>query len=806
MRQDHLFISPPALGPAHWLRGLVAAGVTVLLASCGGGGSDAPVADAAPADAEVVSAVVVLTLDPPADDLPADAAEVVVAPSFHMAPVALSAPDDADARDNMASALRPPREQTVPAELADLPTRGLTLDTVQRTERAHAAAVARGEVLATRASVSPLAASTSVAIYTPAQIRAAYGLPGLPAAGVTPTAEQAAQLGAGQTIYIVNARHNANAFAELTAFNSKFGLPACRATPLATNASLPLAAASASAGCTFSVVYSTAAAGMTATAPAYDASWATEIALDVQWAHATAPLARIVLIEAADPSTSSLVGAIKLANAMGPGVVSMSFGATEGSWTASLDSAFTGAGMSYLAATGDAGAQVAWPAVSTKVLAVGGTTLTWTGSGARREVAWAKAGGGVSAYTATPSYQTTGVPGVGSLGKRGVADVAFNADSSTGQYVGVMAPGASSVSWVSVGGTSLATPQWAGLLASANAMRARAGKAVLGAPHSALYSQIAAVPGYYAAAFSDIVSGANGSCATCVAKAGYDAPSGLGSPNASALLASLSGSSVVPAAPQVSGSAISGKVGTALSFSVPVVTGNAYTCTLAGAPAGMVISGTCGVSWPNPVAGSYSVTVTARDNVTGLSGQGAFAVTVLTPAVAPMVVAATVNGKAGTALSAAVAVTGGTANSYTLVNAPAGLAISGSGVLTWASPVAGTYAVTVTAKNTSTGLSGTGVITLVVARVAPPVVTASALSGVAGVTLKGTMTFVDPNSGSLTVTISGAPSGMTFAGSGASLLITWLRPVTGSYTLSVSAKGSSGMVTQLSVPVTIRAK
>jgi hypothetical protein len=291
-----------------------------------------------------------------------------------------------------------------------------------------------------------------------------------------------------------------------------------------------------------------------------------------------------------------------------------------------------------------------------------------------------------------------------------------------------------------------------------------------------------------------------------VAKAGYDAPSGLGSPNASALLASLSGSSVVPAAPQVSGSAISGKVGTALSFSVPVVTGNAYTCTLAGAPAGMVISGTCGVSWPNPVAGSYSVTVTARDNVTGLSGQGAFAVTVLTPAVAPMVVAATVNGKAGTALSAAVAVTGGTANSYTLANAPAGLAISGSGVLTWASPVAGTYAVTVTAKNTSTGLSGTGVITLVVARVAPPVVTASALSGVAGVTLKGTMTFVDPNSGSLTVTISGAPSGMTFAGSGASLLITWLRPVTGSYTLSVSAKGSSGMVTQLSVPVTIRAK
>ena len=77
----------------------------------------------------------------------------------------------------------------------------------------------------------------------------------------------------------------------------------------------------------------------TAAAPAYDAGWATEIALDVQWVHATAPLARIVLIEAVDPGVNSLVGAIKLANAMGPGVVSMSFGAPEGTYTAASDSA-----------------------------------------------------------------------------------------------------------------------------------------------------------------------------------------------------------------------------------------------------------------------------------------------------------------------------------------------------------------------------------------------------------------------------------------------------------------------------------
>ena len=115
---------------------------------------------------------------------------------------------------------------------------------------------------------------------------------------------------------------------------------------------------------------------MTAAAPAYESGWATEIALDVQWAHATAPLARIVLIEAADASLNSLLGGVKLANAMGAGAVSMSFGANEGNYTASVDAAFTGAGMTYLAATGDWGAAVSWPSVSPKVLAVGGTSLS----------------------------------------------------------------------------------------------------------------------------------------------------------------------------------------------------------------------------------------------------------------------------------------------------------------------------------------------------------------------------------------------------------------------------------------------
>src|SRR5256885_12271787 len=87
---------------------------------------------------------------------------------------------------------------------------------------------------------------------------------------------------------------------------------------------------------------------------AYNAGWATEIALDVQWSHAIAPLARIVLIEAPDASTNSLLRAVQLANAMGPGVLSMSFGTAEGSWTTSVDSVFGASQMTYLAEIGRA--------------------------------------------------------------------------------------------------------------------------------------------------------------------------------------------------------------------------------------------------------------------------------------------------------------------------------------------------------------------------------------------------------------------------------------------------------------------
>jgi subtilase family serine protease len=310
-------------------------------------------------------------------------------------------------------------------------------------------------------------------IYTPAQIRAAYNMPALPALGEALTQAQAAALGAGQTIYLIDAYHDPYIAQELAAFNTRFRLPACSVMVLGPTRALPLAGAS-TAGCELLVAPSTAAGGIGDTAPAYNYAWATEIALDVQWAHATAPLARLVLIEAQDSSLASLMGAIKLANSMGPGVVSMSFGGKEGNWTDLLDSLFASDSMTYLAATGDNGPQVDWPAVAPRVLAVGGTTLRYSDTGARSEVSWSSTAGGFSAYTPAPAYQSANVPGFGGKAFRGVADVAMNADPTTGQYVARIEPGATEPVWISAAGTSLATAQWAGILAVANAQRASA--------------------------------------------------------------------------------------------------------------------------------------------------------------------------------------------------------------------------------------------------------------------------------------------------------------------------------------------
>jgi subtilase family serine protease len=369
--------------------------------------------------------------------------------------------------------------------------------------------------------------------HTPASIRSLYGMPALPANWTGLTAQQRADLGAGQTIYIVGAYAGANIVKDLNTFSTRFGLPTCTqvAVPVQ-NPVRPLAAAPTS-GCTVAVVNSDRGA-LRAAAPAYNAGWASEYALDVQWAHATAPLARIVVVQAATALTTGLSDAITLANRLGAGVVSMSFGAAEGNYVEPYETLFTAPGMSYVAAAGDSGAQANWPAVGTGVLAVGGTTA-WMAGNVRNEVAWSRSGGGFSSWLARPAYQaalTINGAGRTRTGKlaRGVTDVSFNADPYTGQMTVVTTP-AGVTRWYSMGGTSAGAPQWAGILAVANARRALAGAPPLGRLHTGLYGPLAA-----ARLFNDVVEGSNGRQVWARAGSRYDIPTGWGTPNVAAFL------------------------------------------------------------------------------------------------------------------------------------------------------------------------------------------------------------------------------------------------------------------------------
>lgn len=785
----------PRLAPMRRGARWAALGVIPLaVIACGGGSSEVD------ATAEVASGTTTLLVE--ADRLPEAAANVVAQPTFHIAPVLLNAPDDADVQDANRSATLSPKSQAIPNEFRALSTRRLTPYQLEDV-RLKAA-----QGITTKSSdAAPLAGSGVVTTYSVAQVRAAYGFSALPAVGTKPTGTQAALLGAGQTVYIVDAKHNPNVAAELAAFNQKFGLPTCTSKVVPAGTALPLAAASTTAGCELWVAYSSTSGAIVNTPPAYDAGWATEIALDVQWAHAIAPLARIVLIEAPDASVNSLLAAIRLANSMGPGVVSMSFGAQEGSWTSSVDSVFSRAGMTYLASTGDSGVAVNWPSVSPLVVGVGGTTLTYTGTGTRSEVSWSGTGGGISAYTATPAYQKSQLPGVGSVVRRTVADVAMNADPATGHYVALIPPGSTAVQWISAGGTSLSAPMWAGLVAVTNASRVLAGKTLVGGAHALLYGQVGAVPTSYASGFADIRLGRHGTCATCSASLGYDELTGLGTPNAGPLVSLLSGAAVPATAPVVTPASISGKVGTALTFTAAVSAPNPVALNLTGAPSGMTISSTGVVSWPVPVAGSYAVTVVAKDTKTGLTGQGVYTVSIaaaLAP-VAPVVANATISGRPGVPLAYKATVTAANPVTYALTGAPLGMVVGTDGTVSWPRPVAGTYTVTLTARDTKTGLTGKGVYTVKIAT-AGPVITAAAMVGVAGKPLSGTISVSSPGATYLSVSITGVPLGMGFSLSGSTITASWPSPVVGGYQLLVTAKDSAGLSAQLAVPVTITAQ
>jgi len=452
------------------------------------------------------------------------AADIVVEPHFHRMPLSISAPLDIDRDGQGSSSFMSARVVKTMEDFRALRTRGLTDDAVSNY---------RKKMGQFGSLPIPNASSTTSIVYTPAQIRSAYNMQAL-------LGDSSVNKGAGQTIYIVDAYHHPKALQDLNTFSQTFGLPGCTLQAIATTArELPPASLTE---CKFSVIYSTKNGGMTSKVPKYDVTWAQEIALDTQWVHAIAPLARIVLVESASATIGELGGAIKLANKLGPGIVSMSFSASEGSWVtqaAYSTQLFSTSNMTYLAATGDNGTAVGWPAVVPSVMAVGGTTLNYNAN-ARSEVAWTGSGGGISKYVKAPPFQASiSIPKISTLKYRAVSDVSMVADPATGVYVYFTAPKALTTGLYQFGGTSLATPIWAGLFSLVNASRLAQSYSHLGDPHLKLY-QMAASAGLYTSNFFDVTTGFNGTCTSCYSTLGYDTPTGLGSPNNASLLQYLS--------------------------------------------------------------------------------------------------------------------------------------------------------------------------------------------------------------------------------------------------------------------------
>jgi subtilase family serine protease len=325
---------------------------------------------------------------------------------------------------------------------------------------------------------------------TPAQVETAYGLSGLTFGGQPAS-------GAGQTIAIVDGYNDPNIQTELSVFDNANNVPPPPSLRVV---------------------------GQSGGAPtsASDAGWAQEEALDVEWAHALAPGAAIVVVSANSGTVPDLMAGVQTAvRIAGVSVVTMSWSGNESLYySPAYDSIFTTPGITFVAASGDSGyfGGVQYPASSPYVLSVGGTTLQLDSSGNYlAETPWYGTSGGISFIEPEPSYQLS----VQSTGGRTVPDVAFIGNPDTGVAVYSMDPYSGQGSWQSVAGTSLGAQAWGALIAVVDQGRALAGKPALSSTQTlnALYS----LPS------SDFHTVAGG----------YNTQTGLGTPNGSALINDL---------------------------------------------------------------------------------------------------------------------------------------------------------------------------------------------------------------------------------------------------------------------------
>ena len=335
-------------------------------------------------------------------------------------------------------------------------------------------------------------------------------------------------LGQGQSIAIVAAPGSSNPLNDLNAFSHYYGLPQCNMVN----------------NCFQLIDLSNGAAVSSRN------DWATEIALDTQWAHAIAPQAKVILIQSKTASLSDLFTALQTAVSQ-PNVVavSMSWGTLEfSSETSSLYDGFfrSHPQIAFFASAGDSGnngSNQVYPAASPYVTAVGGTTihnLNLSGSSGA-ETAWSLTGGGASRYEGMSQVQSEMLTALGSSQQiqvngnhRAIPDIAYNADPTN-------SPVAIAVNnrWYAIGGTSEGAPQWAAIAANfaqylrgrginfANLSTSKSG--FNGVLYQSKLDQVGSQ------SFYDVTSGANNTgnqaCILCLAQTGFDDLTGLGVPN-----------------------------------------------------------------------------------------------------------------------------------------------------------------------------------------------------------------------------------------------------------------------------------
>ncbi len=248
--------------------------------------------------------------------------------------------------------------------------------------------------------------------------------------------------------------------------------------------------------------------------PQADASWAGEIALDLDMVSAIAPNSHILLVEADSDSFKDLGSAVNTAARLGATEVSNSYGGQETSADATaLARDYNHPGVTITASSGDTGYGVQLPAAFNTVIAVGGTSLS-RASDARgwTESAWGGSGSGCSQYISKPKWQKDS-----QCHNRAVADVAAVADPDTGVAV-YNSYESYGNNWTVDGGTSASAPIIAGVYALAGDAAKING--------AYLYS--------HATDLNDITSGNNGTCTIsylCTSNQGYDGLTGLGTPN-----------------------------------------------------------------------------------------------------------------------------------------------------------------------------------------------------------------------------------------------------------------------------------